>query len=152
MISQTVEYAFRAMSHLASVGDAAATSEEIARSTRVPRGYLSKVMRHLVRARLVRSYRGPRGGFTLAADPRLVTLLDIVNAVDPIRRIDGCPLDNPLHVTLCPLHRCLDDVLAHMEQTFRHVTVGSVLDGASQAGSCQSLFVPRCPGVPKEPL
>jgi Rrf2 family protein len=140
MVSQTVEYALRAMSHLASLRGVAATCQTISAATRVPQGYLSKIMRDLVCADLVRSFRGPRGGFTLAREPDRITILDIVNAVDPIRRIESCPLENPLHVRLCPLHKCLDDVLAHMEETFRVATLGSVLESACQRGDCRTLF------------
>lgn len=127
MISQTVEYALRAMCSLASLSGAFATCGDIARATRVPRGYLSKIMSDLVRADLVRSCRGPHGGFVLARDAATITLLDIVNAVDPIRRIAGCPLEDPRHHALCPLHRCLDDAFASMEQRFRSTTLASVL-------------------------
>lgn len=146
MISQTVEYAMRAMSFLASLDGQAANCESIARGTRVPQGYLSKVMRDLVCADLVKSYRGPNGGFMLARPPSEITLLDIVNAVDPIRRIDRCPIDNPDHGDLCALHRCLDDALAHMERTFRQTTLGGVLsqDRCSDSG-CRTLFTPTTP-------
>lgn len=146
MISQTVEYALRAMSNLASLGGVATTSEAIARATRVPQGYLSKIMRDLVRADLVRSFRGPHGGFVLAREPGSITLLDIVNAVDPIRRITGCPLEDPRHANLCPLHRCLDDALAHLEQTFRSTSLGSMLAAtADDRQDCRTLFIPPAP-------
>lgn len=131
MISQTVEYALRAMSSLAALGGAAATSESIARSTRVPQGYLSKIMRDLVRADLVRSFRGPHGGFVLARGAEAISLLDIVNAVDPIRRIVGCPLEDPEHAKLCPLHQCLDDAIGHLEERFRTTTLESVHSSSS---------------------
>lgn len=140
MVSQSVEYALRAMSHLAGRGHTAATCEMIAGATRVPRGYLSKIMRDLVRAHLVNSYRGPHGGFVLAREAQAISMLDIVNAVDPIRRIQGCPIGNPMHTALCPLHQCLDDVLAHMESSFRQATLGSVLNAADAPGACRSLF------------
>jgi len=146
MISQTIEYALRAMSSLASLESAAATSETIARMTHVPQGYLSKVMRDLVRADLVRSFRGPHGGFVLARDPGAITLLDIVNAVDPIRRISACPLNDPRHVDLCPLHQCLDDCLAHIENRFRSTTLGSVLSATHAAHDCRALLA-RAPKV-----
>ena len=96
--------------------------------------------RDLVRADLVKSFRGPHGGFMLARDARSITLLDIVNAVDPIRRIDGCPLEDPRYANLCPLHQCLDDALAHMEQRLRSTTLGCVLGTLREAGSCRSLL------------
>ena len=137
MISQTIEYALRAMNNLAALGGAATTSEAIATATRIPQAYLSKVMRDLVRAELVKSFRGPRGGFVLARDADSITLLDIVNAVDPIRRMASCPLEDPRHAELCPLHRCLDDVLAHMEQQFRITSLGSVLSMTHGPCACR---------------
>jgi DNA-binding IscR family transcriptional regulator len=53
VISQTVEYALRAMVHLASRSPAAQTTDEIALATQVPRAYLSKVLQGLGRAKLV---------------------------------------------------------------------------------------------------
>ncbi len=143
MLSQTVEYALRAMIYLASFGDSAVNCETLSGQTRVPAGYLSKVMRDLVCANLVRSYRGPHGGFTIARHPDTISLLDVVNAVDPIHRIGSCPLDNPLHSTLCPLHKRLDDAIEHVERTFRETSLGSVLSGPGGTGACKALFPSR---------
>lgn len=140
MLSQTVEYALRAMSHLASLRGRSSTCEVIAQATRVPPGYLAKVLRDLVSARLVNSFRGPGGGFVLAREAASISVLDIVNAVDPIHRIECCPLDNPLHAGLCPLHRCLDDAMGQIESMFRRTTLGAVIDGSGAAGDCRSLF------------
>lgn len=144
MISQTIEYALRAMNHLAGLGPGAtASSESIAERTKVPRGYLSKVMRDLVVAGLVESQRGPSGGFCLARPANRLSILDIVNAVDPIRRIRQCPLGNPAHLSLCPLHRRLDDALAMIEQEFRSTTLAELLESSQQtARQCRSLVVP----------
>ncbi len=131
MFSQTVEYALRAMMYLASLDGTPVTSERIAENTRVPAGYLSKVMRDLVLGNLVTSYRGPRGGFALVSKPDAITMLDVVGAVDPIRRIHKCPIDNPNHMNLCPLHRRLDDALAEIERSFRTVTLAEMLAAGS---------------------
>lgn len=125
MLSQTVEYALRAMSHLAARHDEPATCARIARDTRVPRSYLSKILRALVDARLLQSYRGPNGGFTLARSAEQISILQIVNAVEPMRRIHHCPLDDPDHAELCPLHKCLDDALAHIERSFALATLAT---------------------------
>ncbi len=127
IISQSVEYALRAMSHLASRNGVAANCEVIARATRVPQGYLSKIMGQLVRAGLVQSFRGPGGGFILSRGPESITVHDVICAVDPIRRISNCPLGNPQHDRLCPLHQCLDDAMAQVEATFRGTNLADVL-------------------------
>jgi Rrf2 family protein len=136
MISQTIEYALRAMTYLATVqGDAAASSGVIAEQTQVPRGYLSKVLRDLVIAGLVTSQRGPNGGFTLARAPGTISILDVVNAVDPLERITRCPLGNPDHLELCPLHKSLDQAMDTVERQFRTTTLAALLAGAPMFAS-----------------
>ena len=128
MFSQTVEYALRAVLHLAHQAPAAQTTDQIARATLVPAAYLSKVLQGLRRAEIVSPQRGVKGGMTLARDPRTLTILDIVNSVDPICRITTCPLKLASHGTnLCPLHRRLDDALASVEKAFGETTVTQVL-------------------------
>lgn len=129
MISQTTEYALRAVVWLAAYSDRAQTTEEIARGTQVPSGYLSKVLQTLGRADMVRSQRGLGGGFTLVAAPAELTVLDVVNAIDPLRRIRECPLKLIEHQgTLCRLHSELDAAIAMIENAFRSCTIESLYD------------------------
>lgn len=148
MLSQTVEYALRAMTHLAALPPGEAiNSETIAKRTRVPKGYLSKVLRDLVVARLITSQRGPNGGFTLARPAGEIAILDVINAVDPIGRITRCPLGNPAHVQLCPLHRRLDDAIALVEHEFKRTTLAEVIEtNAKTAGRCRALSTPTVKG------
>ncbi len=128
MMSQTVEYALRAMVCLANAAPEHETTESLSRATQVPAAYLSKVMLGLTRAGLVRSQRGPNGGFTLARPPASISLLEVVNAVDPIRRIHTCPLGIREHGgRLCPLHRRLDQVLAMTEKAFSDTSLADVV-------------------------
>lgn len=128
MISQTVEYALRAVVTIAQHEGRPCTSQEIAETTQVPGPYLSKVMQGLVRAKLVISKRGLHGGFVLTKKPAELTILDIIDAVDPFKRIRKCPLELSSHSgTLCPLHQRLDDAMAMVEESLRKTTVAEVL-------------------------
>ena len=139
MFSQTVEYALRAVVHLASEAPAPLTTEQIAAKTLVPRAYLSKVLQSLGRAGLVHSQRGMGGGMTLTREPDQMTILDVVNAVEPIQRIRTCPLGLAAHgVRLCPLHRRVDDALAMVEEAFAKSTLAELLREPNQS-------VPLCP-------
>lgn len=128
MFSQTVEYALRAVVHLASQAPSGRTTDQIATATLVPRAYLSKVLQSLGRAGLVTSHRGIRGGMTLTKPAEQLTILEVVNAVEPIQRINTCPLGLASHgVHLCPLHRRMDDALSTVEEAFRKSTLAEVL-------------------------
>ncbi len=128
MFSQTVEYALRAVVHLASQAPTPRTTDQIAVVTKVPRAYLSKVLQSLTAAGVVRSQRGLGGGMTLVKAPRDLTILEVVNAVEPIERIRTCPLGLAAHgVRLCPLHRRMDNALAEVERAFGGSTLAEVL-------------------------
>lgn len=128
MLSQTVEYALRAATYLASVPEQSRTVDQIAEKTHVPVAYLSKVLQQLVREGILTSRRGTGGGFTLARGPEKVRILEIVQAVDPIQRITTCPLGLAAHGRrLCPLHRRLDNALAEMEKAFAASTLAEIL-------------------------
>lgn len=143
MLSQTVEYALRAMTHLATLSqDNSLNSEGIAKRTKVPKGYLSKILRDLVIAELITSQRGPNGGFTLAKPASEISILDVVNAVDPIERITKCPLGNPAHLKLCPLHQHIDDSIAKMEKSFGCTMLPELLETSNRGGpQCKTLTV-----------
>jgi Rrf2 family protein len=129
MISQTTEYALRAVVSLGYRPNAPMTTHQIAEMTRVPVNYLSKVLQLLVKAKILSSQRGINGGFTLIKDPKELSLLEIINATEPIRRIEACPLGLPGHEhALCPLHRRLDNTIAMIEQEYRQTTVSQLLE------------------------
>jgi Rrf2 family transcriptional regulator, nitric oxide-sensitive transcriptional repressor len=134
MLSQTVEYALRAVCHLAGVAPAPQTTDQIALVTRVPKAYLSKVLQNLVRGGVVRSQRGVGGGMTLVKTPAELTILEVVNSVEPIQRIRECPLGLAAHgVRLCPLHRRLDNALAGVEKAFGETTLAEILAEPSES-------------------
>lgn len=128
MISPTAEYALRAVVAIAQANGDTAVTQRIAKSTKVPPGYLSKVLQTLGRAGLVESKRGLGGGFRLAKPANEISLLEVVNAVDPIKRIRECPLGLETHgADLCPLHKRLDDAIEHVERCFAHTTISELL-------------------------
>ena len=137
MISQTVEYALRAIVTIAQHDGQPCTAQQLSVITQVPAPYLSKLMQGLVRAGLVSSRRGLHGGFVLAKDSAELTIWEVVSAVDPFQRINECPLGIKSHAsTLCPLHRRLDHAMETVEEMFRKTTVADVL---SEPGSVTPL-------------
>ena len=105
--SKPCEYAIRALVYLARFpGQGAAQGTEIAKAEGLPAPVLGKVLQELVRKGLLESRRGPGGGFRLARKPQLITLRDIVAAIDGLDHfaecavgLKGCSDNSP-----CPLH------------------------------------------------
>ncbi len=145
MISPTAEYALRAVVAIAQ-SEGVVVTPTLAEMTKVPPGYLPKVLQTLRRAGIVHSKRGLGGGFTLARSPEQITVLDVVKVVDPIQRIDRCPLGNDTHSTaLCPLHKRLDEAAEMVEKSFASTTIAELLASSdnAQAPLCRPADVPR---------
>ncbi len=142
MISQTTEYALRAVVWLAANPDKPLTAQQIAEATRVPAGYLAKVLQGLSRAGLLHSQRGLGGGFTLARSPSQLTMWEVVQAVDPLRRIRECPLGFEAHEQLCPLHEQLDTAIAAIEKMFTACKISKLID-PNQPSSPLCAYAPK---------
>jgi Rrf2 family protein len=85
---------------------------EISEEYKIPRSFLAKILQKLVKAKLVRSYRGVKGGFSLARQARDISMLDVIEAIEGKMCLNICLLDkkkcgfskhcpvNPVWVTL----------------------------------------------------
>jgi Rrf2 family protein len=124
MFTHSVEYALRAVVHLASVAPASRTTQQLAEATRVPQPYLAKLLHRLVQAGLVWARRGSNGGVSLAQQPADVTVLQVINAVSPIRRISlGAETATGRDAVCCPIHERINAILALAEEGFASVTL-----------------------------
>lgn len=129
MFSQTTQYAIRAVVMLAYHQNSGPVGNSVlAENAKIPPSYLAKILQGLVKTGIVESRRGARGGFSLLKGPDEVTLLDVVNAVEPIPRIKGCPLGLASHAkTLCPVHARLDEAMAQVEAVLSSATIAELL-------------------------
>ena len=125
------------------------TNRIISSGTLVPQGYLAKVLQTLSRAGLVKSQRGLHGGTILSRAPEDLTLLDVVQAVDPIRRIASCPLALAAHgKDLCPLHSRLDQAIAGIEKILCDSTIADLMEST---GKRRPLGLCTVPGTTNQP-
>ena len=128
MFSQTAEYALRAVVFLAESGETRYTTQVIADTTRIPPRYLAKVLNSLARAGVLTAQRGIYGGFVLSKSPSEISVLDVIQAVDPLKRIYKCPLNLDAHKDqLCPLHARLDASLALIQEDLQRSAIADLL-------------------------
>jgi Rrf2 family protein len=90
-ITRQADYAVRAVLHLARMGNTerAATST-VAKEQNIPPSFLAKIISQLSIAGLLHTSRGARGGVTLARDPKEITLLEVVEAIDGPIQLNEC--------------------------------------------------------------
>ena len=91
LVTRSADYAVRVVVHLASFPPGTRLQlYDVAEVTSVPRHYLAKVVRRLIRAGLVESRRGTGGGVSLAVAPERLSMLDVIEI-----------MDGPIQLNLC---------------------------------------------------
>ena len=82
-VSRSTGYALLAVAYIAKHQEQGIIlSQSISKEYNIPLEYLLKILQQLVRANVLRSKRGPRGGFSLAKPTKKITMLEIIEAVD----------------------------------------------------------------------
>jgi Rrf2 family protein len=82
-ISRSVSYALVAVGYIAeNQEDSLVLAVRVSKEYGIPLEYLLKIMQQLVRANVLKSKRGPRGGFSLAHDSKDISMLQIIEAID----------------------------------------------------------------------
>lgn len=133
-ISGTTQYALRAVLFVAEHGaDDPVRVGAIANALKVPRNYLSKTLHALARAGVLRSGRGPRGGFQLASGPEDISLArvaapfgDLGSRTCLLGRA-SCGWKNP-----CSVHPHWEEVSNALQSFFRDTTIADLLGGVAE--------------------
>jgi Rrf2 family nitric oxide-sensitive transcriptional repressor len=92
MLSQTGIYALQAVLRLAGHGNARTPASELADELGIPRNYLAKVLQRLARAGMLRSSRGPGGGYRLTVPPESLTVAQVVAPFQELTAPTACLL------------------------------------------------------------
>ncbi len=141
MLSQTAEYALRAVLYLAERPHARAVRvEEISAALGIPANYLAKTLATLVRSGVLGSLRGPHGGFRLAAAPQDVPLLRVIAPFDDIGTRRHCLLGNPecSDDGACSAHGAWKQTAAQVERFFHDTTVADIRGKRAKARPSRS--------------
>ncbi|HYD54335.1 MAG TPA: Rrf2 family transcriptional regulator [Gemmatimonadaceae bacterium] len=138
MLTQTADHALRAILTIArNAGDRPMRVEEIAERTGAPRNYLGKTLNVLVKDGLLRSARGPLGGFALAMPADAITVGRIADLFSEARAPRRCLLGNGLCDAAhpCGAHRRWSATTAAARAPLDHTTIADLLSDATDGES-----------------
>ena len=94
-ITRQADYAVRAVLHLSRMGgNQRAATSAVAQEQNIPPSFLAKIISQLSIAGLLHTSRGARGGVTLAREPKEITLLEVVEAIDGPIQLNECVGEN----------------------------------------------------------
>lgn len=96
MLSNSCRYGLRAVIYIASKqqGNRKTGIKQISRDLDLPTPFLAKILQLLAKQKILKSLKGPNGGFSLLRDPGKITLLDIVKTIDGEELLTNCIIHN----------------------------------------------------------
>ena len=130
-LSARADYALRAAIEIASIGEGHVTADQVARTQQIPVKFLETILTQLRRAGLVRSQRGPDGGFWLARPADEISLADIIRAIDgQLLGVRGERPENVGYIGAAePLQRVWIALRASERAILESVTLGQIISG-----------------------
>lgn len=131
MLTQTGEYALRALVYMARRGeDSFCGVKEIAQEAGVPANYLAKILQQLARARVLDSQKGFGGGFRIARKLDKVSLFDIIDPLERIDKFKQCVLGQRAcnDEVACPLHSTWKAISSQYLSKMKNTTLQDVAD------------------------
>ena len=131
-LARSVVYALRAIFFLADQAQGKISFvNEISVRQGLPRDYLAKLLQRLVKAELIESSRGPKGGFRLARPANRITLLEVVEAVSGPPNMWNCNLKISCPMTQkCPFHPVWKEANDKIAEVLGGKTVAEMMKNA----------------------
>lgn len=144
MFSKTCQYAIQGTIYVALHGSnkhpigLAAT----AKAQKIPNHFLGKIMQQLVRKHILKSIKGPNGGFFLAKPPEKIRLIDIYDVFDGIENLEKCVMgfDTCSGIRPCPLHNSYMPVKEGIFKLLEEKTIKDFVDDVQAKRSYVSYF------------
>ena len=129
LITRDTDYAIRAISCIAKQSCSVISVTELVKCLKMPRPFLRKILQALNRKKLVRSYKGKGGGFSLPISPNKLSLFRIITAFQgPIRLNDHtfrkmvCP-----HIKDCRVKKRLDQIEKMMIAQLKAISIADII-------------------------
>jgi Rrf2 family protein len=139
MLSNSCRYGIRAIIYLASqpLSGGKTGIKQISKDLDLPNPYLAKILQQLVKQKILSSSKGPHGGFAILKDPKKITVLDIVNAIDGDETFSSCVMHNGACHSFektnkpCPLHEEYTEARIDLINLFKNNTIDDMVKRAN---------------------
>ena len=133
-ITQEADYGLRVVVYLCKLGyGEKVESKVISEKEGIPLRFLLKLLRKLMQADIIRSYRGVNGGYAINKLPEQITLKDVIEAIDGPVCVNRCVIEpsfcNLNRSGVCILHRAMTKVQKNLNAELDSINFRQLLDG-----------------------
>ena len=120
-VTRKADYAIRCVLYLTRNTDRVASVDEISSAMYVPKSFLAKILQRLMKAGIVSSTRGIKGGFQLAKNPKDINLLEVIETIQGPSAANVCAIDKRLCSlsSRCVVHPIWVEIRRKVEQELK---------------------------------
>lgn len=133
-ITQEADYGLRVVLHLCKLGyGEKVESKVISEKECVPQRFLLKLLRKLIHADILKSYRGVKGGYAINKLPEQISLKDVIESIDGSICVNRCVIDpnfcNLNRSGVCIVHRAMTKVQKNLNAELQSINFRQLVDG-----------------------
>ncbi len=120
-LTRESDYAIRCVQYVSSKSDNPAAVGDISEAQDIPRAFTAKILQKLVKANIVKSIRGVKGGFILARELTDISLFDVIEAIQGPFSINICVIDNEAcdRSSNCAIHPVWVEIQKELKQKLK---------------------------------
>ncbi len=135
-ITREADYAIRCVLYLAAHRHETVAVGEIAEAQYIPKTFTAKILQKLVRAGIVASARGKKGGFTLARAPSMISLLDVIETIQGPIPLNMCVIDRKSceRTDYCTVHPVWVELRADFVRKLRSIRFSRLVKEGKGSG------------------
>lgn len=130
LINRDTDYAIRAISFIAKNGNTISSADDLVRNLRISRPFLRKILQVLNKEKILKSYKGKKGGFVLAVPPKKVFVIDLMKIFQKGLKLKNCLLHKRIcpNLRTCALRRKLNEIEEYVAAELKALSIASLCE------------------------
>lgn len=138
LITRDTDYAMRSLIYIASRKNVITSVTELVKKIKIPRPFLRKLLQRLNKEGILKSSKGPNGGFVLAVEPQKIFLTDLIRIFQGSLKFNECLFKKEPcpKISICPLNKAIGNIEKEAVAELKTITVASLFSKFKKAGMC----------------
>lgn len=130
LITRDTDYGIRALCYAATNKRKITSVEELVKNLKMPRAFIRKILQILTKEKMLKSYKGQGGGFTLAVLPNKLYLYDLIKIFQGPVRLNECNFKKKVcpNVKICKLKKKIDKLQEYVVGELKRITLASLIE------------------------
>ena len=131
LLTRDTDYAVRALCYIAKQKEKLVSVTELVKALNIPRPFLRKILQLLHKKRVLKSYKGPKGGFSLSYPAEKIFILDLIEIFQGHFSLNECLFKKNIcpNIDSCNLKKRITNIERHVIKQLKPVSIACLSKG-----------------------